>query len=345
MGHKGGTTAAGLLRLPTLVIAHRHPGPCTPSHQRDFPTASVAQRPAPEPTGGSGLGSVEGEPTPGAYCTMGAVEWGAIVPDTACRWITATAQRPMQPPPACHCLLPTVPPLAPHHALIREVWRALLNQCEDWMTAPGARCPAEPVLEGLTAPIPKDRLHSLSTKIDQLTDELLDLALEPLRVLYPQAHIPPAGMSNRLARLGMQHRVEAAHAGGLVDQWLTLRISSPVQGHWYLHQLLLLPQAALEPGRMSARASRGSHIKCQTQYANTQPNCFIKVTKTLESTLSEAYNDSCVNGSRNASTQKFSKNETCRPQLQHAETSRTVFTIATGDAGLHITVPGTLRAK
>ena len=32
---------------------------------------------------------------------MGTVEWGAIVPDTACRWITPAAPQPMQPPAAC----------------------------------------------------------------------------------------------------------------------------------------------------------------------------------------------------------------------------------------------------
>ena len=51
---------------------------------------------------------------------MGTVEWGAIVPDTACRWITAAAPQPMQSPPACHCLLRAVPPLAPYHALTRK---------------------------------------------------------------------------------------------------------------------------------------------------------------------------------------------------------------------------------
>ena len=62
---------------------------------------------------------------------------------------------------------------------------------------------------------------------------MLDVALDPLLVLYPQAHIPPAGTSNRLARLGLQHCAEAAHAGGVVGQWLTLRNPSTAQGHWY----------------------------------------------------------------------------------------------------------------
>ena len=75
---------------------------------------------------------------------------------------------------------------------------------------------------------------------------MLDLALEPLRVLYPQTHIPPAGRSNRLGSLYLQRRVEAAHPGGVVEQWLTLRNPSDAQGHWYLHHLLLLPRAAPE---------------------------------------------------------------------------------------------------
>ena len=123
------------------------------------------------------------------------------MPDTACRWITAAASHPMRPPPACHHLLRTVLPLAPRHALTREVWWALLSHPREWMTTPGARHPAGPVLGQLTAPTPGVRhaLHRAKAQTDQLTDEVLDLALETLRVLYPQAHIPPAGGSNRLA--------------------------------------------------------------------------------------------------------------------------------------------------
>ena len=47
---------------------------------------------------------------------MVTVEWGAIVPGTACRWITAAAPQPMRWPPACHRLLLVVPSLAPQHA-------------------------------------------------------------------------------------------------------------------------------------------------------------------------------------------------------------------------------------
>ena len=80
---------------------------------------------------------------------------------------------------------------------------------------------------------------------------MLDLALEPLRVLYPQTHIPAAGTSNRLGRLGLPRRVKAAHPGGVVEQWLTLRNPSAAQGHWYLHQLLFLPRAASEHRRQN----------------------------------------------------------------------------------------------
>ena len=95
----------------------------------------------------------------------------------------------------------------------------MLSQPREWMTDPGARCPPGPVLEQLTAPTPGVRhaLHRASAFTEQLTDEVLVLALEPLRVLYPQIHIPPAGTSNRLGHLGLQRRVEAAQTGGVVE--------------------------------------------------------------------------------------------------------------------------------
>ena len=113
---------------------------------------------------------------------------------------------------------------------------------------PGARYPPRPVLEQLTAPTPGVRhaLHRASALTEQLTDQVLDLALEPLRVRYLQTYIPPAGTSNCLGRLGLQRRVEAAHPGGVFEEWLTLHNLSTAQGHWYLHQLLLLPQTAPE---------------------------------------------------------------------------------------------------
>ena len=116
---------------------------------------------------------------------MGTMEWGAIVTDTACRWITAAAPQPMRLPPACHRLLRAVRPLAPRHALTREVWRAMLSNPREWMATPGARYPLGPVLEQLTAPTPGVRhvLHRASVPTEQRTDEVLDLAVEPQRVL------------------------------------------------------------------------------------------------------------------------------------------------------------------
>ena len=184
---------------------------------------------------------------------MGTVEWGAIVPGTACRWITAAAPQPMRSPPACHRLLRMVPSLAPQHAFTRDVWRAILSHTREWLTNPGARYPPGPPLEQLTAPTPGVRhaLQRVSALTEQLNDEVLDLALEPLRVLYPQTHIPPAGTSYRSGRLGLQRRVEAAHPGGVVEQWRTLHNPSAAEGHWYLHQLLLLPRAAPEHRRQN----------------------------------------------------------------------------------------------
>ena len=141
-----------------------------------------------------------------------------------------------------------VPSLAPEHALTGDVWRAILSHTREWLTNPGARYPRGPVLEQLTAPTPRVRhaLHRASALTEQLNDKVLDLALEPLRVLYPQTHIPPKGTSDRLSRLGLQRRIEAAHPGGVVEQWLTLHNPSAAQGHWYLHQLFFLPRAAPE---------------------------------------------------------------------------------------------------
>ena len=184
---------------------------------------------------------------------MGTVKWGAIVPGTACRWITAAAPQPMRSPPACHRLLRMVPSLAPQHAFTRDVWKAVLSHTREWLTNPGARYLPGPVLEQLTAPTPGvlHALHRASALTKQLNDEVLDLALKPLRVLYPQTHIPPAGTSNRLGRLGLQRRVEAAHPGGVAEQWLTLRNLSTAEGHWYLHQLLFQPRAAPEHRRQN----------------------------------------------------------------------------------------------
>ena len=148
---------------------------------------------------------------------MGTVDWGAIVPEMACRWITVAAPQPMRSPPARHGLLRAVSSLAPHNALTREVWRAMLSHPREWMTNPGAPCPPGLVLEQLTAPTPGVR-HAL--------------------------HRASALTSNRLGRLGLQRRVEAAHPGGVVEQWLAHHNPSTAQGHWYLHQLLFPPRTA-----------------------------------------------------------------------------------------------------
>ena len=197
---------------------------------------------------------------------MGTVEWEAIVPDTACRWITAAAPQCMQSPPACQRLRQAVLSLAPQQALTRDVWRAMLSHTREWLTNPGARCPPGPMLEQLTAPTPGVRhaLHRASALTEQLTDQVLDLALEPLRVLYPQTHIPPADTSNCLGRLGLQRCVEAAHPEGVVEQWLTLHNPSTAQGHWYLHQLLFLPQAAPEHRRQNLYHTHPERLGAQS---------------------------------------------------------------------------------
>ena len=247
MGRRGGATAAGPLDPPVAVFAHGHPGPRHPSRQGGFPAAAPPRRgPARSlQAGAAWVRWKEGKGRSSPYFPlvqgqallhaegMGTVELGAIVPGTACRWITAAAPQPMRSPPACHRLLRMVPSLAPQHAFTRDVWKAILSHTREWLTNPGARYPPGPVLEQLTAPTPGVRhaLHRASALTEQLNDEVLDLALEPLPVLYPQTHSPPAGTSNRLGHLGLQRRVEAAHPGGVVEQWLTLRNPSTAEGH------------------------------------------------------------------------------------------------------------------
>ena len=250
-----------------MVFAHGHPGPRHPGRQGAFlqpllPGVALLRS---LQAGAAWVRSKEGKGRSSPYFPlvqgqallhaegMGTVEWGAIVPGTACRLITAAAPQPMRSPPACHRLLRMVPSLAPQHAFTRDVWKAVLSHTREWLTNPGARYPPGPVLEQLTAPTPwvLHALHRASALTEQLNDEVLDLALEPLQVLYPQTHIPPAGTSNRLGRLVLQRRVEAAHPGGVVEQWLTLRNPSTAEGHWYLLQLLLHPRAAPEHRRQN----------------------------------------------------------------------------------------------
>ena len=48
---------------------------------------------------------------------MGTVEFVAIIPNMACRWLSVPAPQPMRLPPGCHRLLRAVRPLAPRHPL------------------------------------------------------------------------------------------------------------------------------------------------------------------------------------------------------------------------------------
>ena len=258
----GGTAAARPLDPPAVVLAHGHPGPWCPSHQGGLPTGTTPRRgPVPQSAGGGGLDTVARggqapEPVfppgagPGTTSRRGHGDRGVGGDHTRHGMQVDHRGRP-----AAHAIAAGVPPpstgvpsLGPRHSLMREVWRAMLSHLSEWMTSPGARYPPGPVLEQLTAPTPRVRhtLHRASALTEQLTDEVLDLAPEPLRLLYPQTHIPPAGTSNRLGRLGLQRRVEAAHPGGVVEQWLALHIPSSAQGHWYLHHLRFLPRTTPE---------------------------------------------------------------------------------------------------
>ena len=74
VGRREGTTAAGPLDHPAVVLAHRRPGLCHPSRQGSFPAAPTPRRgPALQPSGGGGLGTVaRREQTPGPILPPGA---------------------------------------------------------------------------------------------------------------------------------------------------------------------------------------------------------------------------------------------------------------------------------
>ena len=169
---------------------------------------------------------------------MGTVDWAAIVPDTAFRWITVASPQRVRSQPACHRLLWA----APYHAFTREVWRATLSHTREWMTNPRAWYPPGTVLEQLTARTPGVRhaLHRASA----------------LRNSSPTRcwtwHWSRRGCSTRRPTSRQQARPTARAAWGCsaasrphTQEALTLHNPSTAQGHWYLHQLLFLPRRAL----------------------------------------------------------------------------------------------------
>ena len=253
----GGAQPAGPLDPPAVALAHWYPGPCCPSRQGGLSTATTPRRgPALQPAGGGGLDIVaRGGRAPKPVFPPGAGPGAASHRGHGDRGLGGDRTRHgMQMDhrgrPAIHAIATSVPPPPlgppprPHKGSV-EGHAEPPDRVDD---EPGCRVPAETVLGQLTVPTAGVRhvLLRASALTEHLTDEVLDLALEPLRVLYPQTHIPPAGTSNRLGRLGMQRRIEAAHPGGVVEQWLTLHKLSTAQGHWYLHQFFFLPRTAPE---------------------------------------------------------------------------------------------------
>ena len=124
--------------------------------------------------------------------------------------------------PAAHAITTGVPPPRTGDPLLGPPTTPSQGKCgghaephQEVEDEPGCTVPAGPMLEQLTAPTPGVRhaLHRASVLTEQLTNEVLDLALEPLRVLYPQTHITPAGTSNRLGSQGLQRCVDAAQPG------------------------------------------------------------------------------------------------------------------------------------
>ena len=146
---------------PAVVLTHGYPGPCRPSRRGDTPAAAPTRRdPAPQPAGGSRLGTVEGERRapepvfPPGQALLHAEGVGGnrtrhgVQVDKSDRPATHAVATGVPAPPTDGSFLGA--PQRPH----KEGWRAMLSHHRQWMTELGARCPPGPMLQNLTAPTP-----------------------------------------------------------------------------------------------------------------------------------------------------------------------------------------------
>ena len=259
MGRKGGATATGcwvlsLLYLPMGTLVHAaqavkgaFPQPILPGvallHSLQARAARVwwreeDGRPSPY------FPLVQGQALVHAK-GMGTVKWGGIVPDTACRWITVATPQPMRLPPGCQCFIRAVPSLVPHHALTREVWRAMVSHPRELMTNPVARCRPRPMLEQLTAPTSGVR-HALQ-RVSAITAD------------------PHPACGN--VKLPGPPRVAAPRRGRTPGRRGGTVVNTPqpvhAQGHWYLQQLLFLLRTAPQHRRQNPYHAHSERLGAQ----------------------------------------------------------------------------------
>ena len=217
VGRRVGATAAGLLGPPIVVFARGDPGPCHPGRQGGFPAAAPPRRgPALQPTDGSGLGTVKGRrrapepvfppgPGPGATSRRGHGDRGmggdrarhGMQVDRCGRPGTHEIAAGVPPPPTGD------PPLGPPTRPYEGCMGGHAGPHQGVANEPGCTVPAGAAARRAHGPHTRGppRPAQGAGPTEQHTDEVLDLALEPLRVLYLQTRIPPAGTSNRLGRL------------------------------------------------------------------------------------------------------------------------------------------------
>ena len=200
---------------------------------------------------------------------MGTVEWGAIVPGTACRWITAAAPQPMRSPPACHRLLRMVPSLAPQHAFTRDVWKAIMSHTREWLTNPGARYPPGPVptahgphTRGPPRPGQGVGSHGAAQRRGAgpgAGAAAGALPADPHPTRGPvQPPRPPGVAASRRGRAPRRPGGTVANAPQ----------PATAEGNWYLHQLLFLPGAAPEHRRQNLYHT---HPECRGAQDFPQP--------------------------------------------------------------------------
>ena len=288
MGRRGGATATGPLGRLAVVLTHGHPGPCRPSRQGGLPAATPPRRdPAPQPAGGSGLGTVEGGGRAPKPVFSPDARPGAARPGHGGRGMGGNrARHGMQVDhcgrPAAHAIATGVPlpptggpllgpPPRPHKESVEG--HAEPHQGVDdepgWTVPTGAGVGGAHGPHARGPPRPAQGIGPYGTAHRRGAGP----GTGALRVLHRQTHIPPVGTSNRLGRLGLQRCVEAAHLGGVVEQWLTLHNPSTAQGHWYLHQLLFLPRTAPEHRRQNLYRTHPERLGVQS-FAQPAPPAF-----------------------------------------------------------------------
>ena len=248
--------------LPVGTLAH-----ATQAVKGGFPAETPPRRgPAPQPTGGGGLGTVEASrrapepvfppgPGPGATPRRGHGECGmggncakhGVQVDRCGRPATHAIATGVPPPPTGGPLLG--PPTGPYKGRMEgNAWPHQGVADEPGCTVPagaGARTAHGPHTRGPPRPAQGVGPHGAAHRRGARPGAGAAAGALPAGPHPAPGHVQPPGPP------GFAAPRQGRASGGVVEQWLTLRNPSTAQGHWYLHQLLFLPRAAPEHRRQN----------------------------------------------------------------------------------------------